>query len=153
MFHKIRVRKADHDTLRIVWRECQLKPIEDYVMCVHVFGKLDSPCVTNFTLRKTAIHQKAKYNYDIIDAIHKNFYINDYLRQYRNIDLAKKKIVNATKLLSGGEFRPTKRISNSNSLLEVLPQSEIAKSSIEDNSMKNGTEKILEIIWNYEKDT
>ena len=48
-------------------------------MCVHVFGTLDSPCVTICTLRKTAIHQKTKYNYDIIGAFHKNFYINDYL--------------------------------------------------------------------------
>ena len=45
MFHQIRVRKSDQDALRFVWRECQLKPIEHYVMYVHVFGKLDSPCV------------------------------------------------------------------------------------------------------------
>ena len=48
-------------------------------MCVHLFGKLDSPCVANYTLKKTAIDQKAKYNYDIIDAVHKNFYMDHYL--------------------------------------------------------------------------
>ena len=133
MFHQIRVRKSDQDALRFVWRECQLKPIEDYVMCVHVFGKLHSPCVANYTLKKTAIDQKTKYNYDIIDAVHKNVYMDDYLGSYKNIDLAKETVVNVTKLLSEGEFRLTKWISNSNSLLEVLPQAEMGKSSIEDN--------------------
>ena len=78
--------------------------------------------------------------------------MDDYLGSYRNIDLAKETVVNVTKLLSEKGFR-LKWISNSNSLLEVLPQSEIAKSSIEDNSMKNETEEVLGIMWNYKKDT
>ena len=97
--------------------------------------------------------QKAKYNYDIIDAVHKNFYMDDYLGSYRNMDLVKETVANVTKLLSEGGFRLTKWISNSNSLLEVLPQSEITKSSTEDNSMKNETEKILGMMWNYKRDT
>ena len=48
-------------------------------MCVHLFGKLDWPCVVNYTLKKKAIDHKAEYNYNIIDAVHKNLYINDYL--------------------------------------------------------------------------
>ena len=48
-------------------------------MCVHLFGKLDWPCVVNNTLKKKAIDHKAEYNYNIIDAVHKNLYINDYL--------------------------------------------------------------------------
>ena len=56
-------------------------------------------------------------------------------------------------MLSEGGFRLRKWKSNSDSLLQVLPQSEIAKSSIEDNSKKNETEKILGIMWNYKKDT
>ena len=122
-------------------------------MCVHVFGKLDSPCLANYTLKKTAIDQKAKYNYDIIDAVHKNFYMDDYLGSYGNMDLVKETVVNVTKLLSEGGFRLTKWILNSNSLLEVVPQSEIAKSSIEENSMKNETEQILGMMWNCNRDT
>ena len=45
----------------------------------YVCTRLDSPCVANYTLKKTAIDQKAKYNYDIIDAVHKNFYMDHYL--------------------------------------------------------------------------
>ena len=113
-------------------------------MCVHFFGTLDSPCVANYTVKKTAIDHKAKYDYDIIDAVHKNFYMDNYLGAYRNIGLVKETVVNITKLLSEGGFRITKWIPNSNSLHEVLPQSEMTKSCIEDNSMRNETEKIKE---------
>ena len=122
-------------------------------MCVHFFGKLDSPCVVNYTLKKPAIYHKAKHNHNIIDAVHKNFYMDDYLGSYRNIDLAKETIVNVTKLLSEGGFRLTRWMLNSNSLLKVLSLSEIGKSCKEDSSMKNETKKILEIMWNYKKDT
>ena len=99
MFHQIRVQKSDQDESRFVWRECQLKPIEDYAMCAYVFGKLDSPCVANYTLKKTP-----KYNYNIIDAAHKNISMDDYLESYRNIDLAKETVVNVTKLFGEGGF-------------------------------------------------
>ena len=73
MLHQIGVRKSDQDALRFVWRECQLKPIDNCAMCAPVFEKLNSPCVANYTLKKTAIDQKVKYNYDIIEAVHRNF--------------------------------------------------------------------------------
>ena len=80
----------------------------------------------SYTLKKITIDHKGKYNYkckykysyDIIDAVHKNFYMDDYLGSYGNTDLAKETVVNITKLSSQGRFRLTKWISNSNSLLE-----------------------------------
>ena len=39
IFHQIRVWKSDEDALSFVWGECLLKPIEDYVMCVHVLRR------------------------------------------------------------------------------------------------------------------
>ena len=104
MFHQIRFRKSDQDALRFVWRECQLKPIEDYVMCVRLFGKLESPCIY---LKESS--NKAKYNDDITDAVHKNFCMDEYLGPRRNTDFAKETVVNATKLLLE-EFRLKKWI-------------------------------------------
>ena len=67
-FHQIKIMKSDQDTLKFVWRECQLKLIEYYVICVHLLGKLDLSCVANYTLKKIAIVQKS---HDIVDAVHK----------------------------------------------------------------------------------
>ena len=74
-------------------------------MCAPVFGKLNSPCVANYTLKKTAIDQKVKYNYDIIEAVHRNFQMDNYLGSYRKIDLGKETVVNITKLLSEGGYQ------------------------------------------------
>ena len=84
-------------------------------MCVHLFGKLNSLSEANYTLKKTAIDHKSKYNHDVIDEVHKNLYIKDYLGSYRNTDLSRE---TAAKLLLEGRFRLTKLISNSNSYLK-----------------------------------
>ena len=77
--------------------------------------------------------------------------MDDYQGSYGNIELAKETVVNVTKLLLEGGFRLTKWISISNSLFQVLPKSEIAKSSLGNNTMRNETEKILGIVWNYKR--
>ena len=50
-----------------------------------LFGKLDSPYIANYTLKITTIDHEAKYNHEIIDAVHKSVYIKDYLGTYRNM--------------------------------------------------------------------
>ena len=59
----------------------------------------------NCYLKRIAIAHKAKYNDDIIDAVHKNFYMDDYLRSYRNIELTTESAVNITKFSLDGRFR------------------------------------------------
>ena len=81
-------------------------------MCVHLFGKLNSPCEANYTLKKIDIDDKAKYNHDVIDVVHKNLYMNNYLGSYRNTDLSLETVAD---LLLEGRFRLAKLISNSNS--------------------------------------
>ena len=51
MFHQIRVRYNDRDTLRFLWRERMFDPIKDFKMNVHYFGKIDSLCIANWTLQ------------------------------------------------------------------------------------------------------
>ena len=51
MFHQIRVRYNDRDTLRFLWRKRMFDPIKDFKMNVHYFGKIDSLCIANWTLQ------------------------------------------------------------------------------------------------------
>ena len=57
MFHQILVENKDRDVLRFLWRDNYIDPIEDYRMNVHLFGKVDSPCIANRTIRKIAADQ------------------------------------------------------------------------------------------------
>ena len=57
MFHQILVENKDRDVLRFLWRDNYIYPIEDYRMNVHLFGKVNSPCIANRTIRKIAADQ------------------------------------------------------------------------------------------------
>ena len=57
MFHQILVENKDRDVLRFLWRDNYIDPIEDYRMNVHLFGKVDSPCIANGAIKKTAADQ------------------------------------------------------------------------------------------------
>ena len=48
MFHQVKVRETDRDTLRFVWRESPNQNISDFQMSTHLFGKTDSPCCANY---------------------------------------------------------------------------------------------------------
>ena len=55
MFHEVQVLPANRDALRFLWRFSKDSPIDTYKMNVHLFRKTDSPCCSNWALRKTAL--------------------------------------------------------------------------------------------------
>ena len=50
----MRVCESDIDALRFVWREKSEDELLDYAMLVHLFGKLDSLCIANWSIKKAA---------------------------------------------------------------------------------------------------
>ena len=54
MFHQVRVCESDIDALRFDWREKPEDELLDYTMLVHLFGKVDSPCIANWPINKAA---------------------------------------------------------------------------------------------------
>ena len=52
MYHQISVLPKDQDALRFVWPKFSTDPIEDYRMSVHIFAKIDSPCIANWGVKK-----------------------------------------------------------------------------------------------------
>ena len=58
MFHQIRVSAKDTDAFRFLWRANPQCNIKDYIMLVHVFGKIDSRCCANWTLQNTCTNSE-----------------------------------------------------------------------------------------------
>ena len=79
MYHQIKVAENDHDALRFVWRNNTDEEIVDLMMKVHIFGKVDSPCISNWVITRTASAQSSQYENEIIERIQQNFYMDDYL--------------------------------------------------------------------------
>ena len=84
MFHQIYARSKDRDALQFLWRENPLLPISEFFMNVDLFGKMDSPCCGNSTLKRTALDRVNYYPKRVIDAVLTRFYMDDYLDSFSN---------------------------------------------------------------------
>ena len=51
MYHQIKVKESDQDASLFVWRNTPEEEIDDYKMTVHIFGKIDSPCIANWVIK------------------------------------------------------------------------------------------------------
>ncbi|XP_057316774.1 uncharacterized protein LOC130657792 [Hydractinia symbiolongicarpus] len=109
MFHQVKVSRTEQDALRFVWRENTSDNIDDFAMQVHLFGKVDSPCCANYALRQTSID----HDREIVDAITKKFYMDDYLDSMKTVDEAVSIAKTVTEALKSCGFRLTKWLSNS----------------------------------------
>ena len=149
MFHQVRVRKADQDALRFLWRTDSTKPPDEYIMTVHLFGKNDSPSCANYALRRCGEDQKDKYTESVLECVEKDFYMDDFLKsdtcETELYELSMKLI----EMLKNRHFRLNKWITNSDLIFKSLPESEISPKLIEN---KNLTERILGVLWNVKND-
>ena len=69
MYHQIKVAQNDQNALRFVWRDSTDKEIADHRMKVHIFGNVDSPCIANWFIKRTASDQSSQYENEIIETI------------------------------------------------------------------------------------
>ena len=52
MSHQLKVKENDLNGLRFLWQTTKFENPVDYVITVHLFGKNDSPYVTNYGLKR-----------------------------------------------------------------------------------------------------
>ena len=117
MFHQISVRREDQDALRFLWQNDKKKAIEDHIICVQVFGKIDSLCIANWKLKRTARDSEEVIRENIIDQINSNFYMDDFLSSHSSIERLSATANVIIKVLSNGGFRLKKWLSNNKSFL------------------------------------
>ncbi|XP_057310467.1 uncharacterized protein LOC130648433 [Hydractinia symbiolongicarpus] len=147
MFHQVKVSKIEQDALRFVWRENTSDNIDDIATQVHLFGKVDSPCCANYALRQTSID----HDREIVDAITKKFYMDDYLGSMKMVDEAVSIAKTVTEALTSCGFRLTKWLSNSCETLKCFPKTEtVINVNLYLNKLP--TERVLGMIWNPNTD-
>ena len=83
-------------------------------MNVHLFGKIDSPCIANWALQKTVKDNEDQLVTVLPNAILKNVHMNNYLDSFPTTQKAMiDTCIEVIKTLSAGGFTLTKFISNS----------------------------------------
>ena len=125
MFHQIKVPEKDRDSLRFLWFPSNLDGApETYCMNVHIFGAKDSPSIANFALQKTAKDNTRDFSKSVINAVEKDFYVDDLLKSLPNKQDAVEFSSEIIELLQRGGFRLTKFMSSSKKVLAAVPASE-----------------------------
>lgn len=153
MFHQVKVSLEDQDSFRFLWWSGSLdEPPDEYVMTVHVFGATDSPCCSNYSLRKTAEDSRDQYGDIVIDTVLRNFYVDDMLRAVKNEGTAIQLANDLTTLLARGGFRLTKFMSNSRTVLQAIPEQERATPSLNLDLDDLPIERALGVRWNVAED-
>ncbi|XP_028405229.1 uncharacterized protein LOC114527732 [Dendronephthya gigantea] len=115
MFHQVRVRPPDCDSLRFLWwpdNDLSNEPAE-YQMMVHLFGSVSSPTCANFALRQTADDNSEQFDNETVNTVKRNFYVDNCLKSSENEQAAITTAEQLRLLLSKGGFRLTKWLSNS----------------------------------------
>ena len=83
MFHQIFVKQSEQDALRFVWKTDNSEKLKHFVMCVQLFGKNDSPCIGNYTLKRTINNNKEAYSDETIKDIENSFYMDEFTTNKR----------------------------------------------------------------------
>lgn len=84
MFHQVYVAPEDSGALCYLWWQNGdlSKEPKTYQMLVHIFGAKSSPSVAGYAVRKTAKDNEQDFSSEVIDAVFKDFYVDDLLKSF-----------------------------------------------------------------------
>ena len=152
MYHQVQgCLKEGTDSLRFLWRENFNPSIDEYIISVHKFGKVDWPCCANWALKRTAIDNKPKFSLRAIEAV--NCYMNDYLDSFPGLEEGIKVIVEVVQLLKLSGFNLTKFVSDNSEIDKYTRhQSPTAKDLINLDLDETPIEQALGVLWDPKQD-
>jgi len=154
MFHQVFVSPRDRDSLRFLWwpgNDMSLPPV-DYQMLVHLFGSTASPSCCAFALRKAADDNRLEVSGKTLDAIRRNFYVDDYLKSFESDEQAKEQVDELRRLLDDAGFHLTKFTSNSEEVMGSISENERAQVPQAKGLGGDVENSVLGLIWNHVAD-
>ena len=154
MFHQIRVTPADSDSLRFLWKEDihSDDPPKVLQMLAHIFGAKDSASCANYAVKRNARDNQNQFDASTLESALRSFYMDDLLKSLKTDDMAIKLAFELIQMLKLGGFRLTKFISNSQTVLNALPPTEIS-SKIQINLTNEEMERALGLFWKIKQDS
>ena len=157
MFHQVQVIPEHRGALCYLWwPDGDLsKAAKTHQMLVHIFGAKSSPSVAGYALRRTAVDNGQDYSQETLDAVTRDFYVDDLLKSFSDPEEAKKVSKELQSILAKGGLHLTKWCSNSREVLQEFPvegRSPTVK-NLDLQSEALPMDRALGVHWNVEKDT
>ena len=151
-FHQIYVDDDDAGVFRYWWfadERMEEKVLSGFLG--NVFGAASSTGVSAFTLRYHARSLRGRYSDEIIEAIEKQFYVDDLLDSAPTVEAAREKRIGLTAALAEGGFPLVKWRSTHPGVLEDGPL-EDDEMSFDDSAEDLPMEKILGMAYSFKSD-
>ena len=157
MFMQVRVPRSERDYFRFLWwiDGDTSQPLYECRMCSHPFGARSSPGCVNFALLKTAEDHGNQFGDEAVRTIQRNFYVDNMLKAMDDESTCIELVRNVRLLCSAGGWRLNQWTSNSKTVLESIPASEIDASiaSLDLNKDELPIERALGIHWSMSEDS
>ena len=134
MFHQVKVRPEDQDSLRFLWWSGSIDEApQEYAMTVHIFEVTGSPCSANSILLRTTDDNEESFDPSTIDTLRHNLYVDDLLKSVPTPENAMTLMEQLIELCAKGGFNLTKFVSNNRKVWSAIPQAKRADSSLDVN--------------------
>ncbi|XP_026686181.1 uncharacterized protein LOC103518638 isoform X2 [Diaphorina citri] len=149
MFLQILVNQDDCKFQRLIWRFDPSETLTSYEMKVVIFGMRCSPFLAQRTVQQLVSDEIA--NYPCASGITNFLYMDDCVASFPTETEVVLFYQDVVKLFHSGGFTFAKWISNSNQVMDIIPESErLTKLVSFDN--ENNVVKILGMCWNASND-
>ena len=97
------------------------KDPKTFQMLVHIFGATSSPSICGYALRRTAADNREGFSSETVDAVMRDFYVDDLLKSFETTSQAVEITKELQELLAKGGFQLTKVMSNEREVLNAFP--------------------------------
>lgn len=126
MFLQLRVAVADMPALRFLYRDSPVKEIDVYQCLRRPSGERSTPACANYAVKINAEEHRERYP-EAAEAVKRNLYFDDSLNSVDEEIEAVRLRRDLSALMKLGGFQLTKWLSNSETVLNDIPESERAE--------------------------
>ena len=152
MFLQVAVPKDDSRCLRFLWREDPEQRIEVYEYTRHVFGAKSSPTCAYYAMHQVA-KDNAKEDENLVKAVQRNFYIDDFLKSVRTPQEAIEIYQKVRDILIKGGFNLTKWITSEDEVKSHIPETDRSTKVVKKFEAEPQSSSILGLNWNVDTDS
>ncbi|XP_055584707.1 uncharacterized protein LOC129737573 [Uranotaenia lowii] len=152
MFHQIRIRAADKNYQRFLFRFDATQPPDVYIMDVATFGATCSPCSAIYVLHKIADECREDFP-KATTAIKEKTYMDDYFDSAPTSEEAADRAIQVKGALARAGFTMRNWVSNDESVLQAVGENSEQKSlSLISDIGGDNIERVLGLEWNPRQD-